>query len=315
VVLLFIAVLGFIAETALEDIRFAMRRTSNGEALAQARWYGLGAETVARRRLAQRLAQDSDRVALDDWDGRSFDWPVEQGMIRARLDDRPCFNLNSLVSDADGPATADPRGVAQFAVLLEGIGRTPVEALQLSATLADWIDADGETAPGGAEDEVYASGPAAYRTAGGRLADESELRAVRGFTPAIYDQLRPLVCALPQGGQTQLNVNALRPADAPLVVAVREGKGSPARVRRAIVSRPPGGWPSLRAFLEAADLTQAAQGGGADALTLKSRFFEFSAEVDYRQAQVSLRALLQATDDGHVRTVARQWVPLGEGVG
>ena len=50
-VLLMVAVMAAIAVAVLDDIRFSVRRTANAQTTAQARWYALGAETLARREL------------------------------------------------------------------------------------------------------------------------------------------------------------------------------------------------------------------------------------------------------------------------
>ena len=54
-VLLLVAVMSALAVAVLDDIRFGLKRTANAETVGQAQWYALGAETVARARLA-RLA-------------------------------------------------------------------------------------------------------------------------------------------------------------------------------------------------------------------------------------------------------------------
>ena len=56
-VLLLVAVMAALSVVMLDDIRFSVRRATNASAMDQARWYGLGAETLARsqvRRLMRR---------------------------------------------------------------------------------------------------------------------------------------------------------------------------------------------------------------------------------------------------------------------
>src|SRR3546814_2109829 len=46
-VLLLVAVMSVLVMGMLDDIRFGLRRTSNAQAMAQAQWYALGAESLA----------------------------------------------------------------------------------------------------------------------------------------------------------------------------------------------------------------------------------------------------------------------------
>ena len=69
-VLLLVAVMSALAVGVLDDIRFGLKRTANAETIGQAQWYALGAETVARARLARLAAQDALRTPAGDWNGR-----------------------------------------------------------------------------------------------------------------------------------------------------------------------------------------------------------------------------------------------------
>src|SRR3546814_15833290 len=70
-------------------------------------------------------------------------------------------------------------------------------AQAIAGAAADWIDSDSNEGRLGAEDNVYRSMQSAYLPANRKMADVSELRAVRGVTPKIYARLRPWICALP----------------------------------------------------------------------------------------------------------------------
>src|SRR5690606_39757620 len=90
------------------------------------------------------------------------------------------------------------------------------QAQGMADALADWIDSDDQRAPLGAEDRSYAARADGYRTGATLLAEPSELRAIRGYDAVAYARLRPHVCALPVGGPSPVNVNALVPAQAPV---------------------------------------------------------------------------------------------------
>lgn len=300
-VLLLVAVMSVMAVTVLDEIRFGVRRAGNAEAVGQARWYALGAEALARGRIAALVRS---QVRLAGWSGRTVSYPVDGGVIQARISDgAACFNLNSVVQPPlEAPRRRD-EGVAQFLDLAEALGVTPREAEMLAAALVDWIDVDPLRESGGAEDEAYDR----YRTAGALLAEVSELRAVRGFTPDLYARLRPHVCALPTTELSPINPNTLTDAQAPLLVMLTEGRMPLAAARRLIAARPAQGWSredfvGLPAF---ADAELSAQ--GMQQISERPRFFQLETEVTFGDAEVFSSALLEADAAGRVRLAARRW--------
>lgn len=302
-VLLLVAVMSVMAVTVLDEIRFGVRRSANAEAVGQARWYALGAEALARGRIA---ALKRSQVRLTGWSGRTESYPVDGGTIQARISDgAACFNLNSVVEPPlEAPRRRD-EGVAQFLELAKAVGVAPREAEMLAAALVDWIDADPLRESGGAEDESYDG----YRTAGALLVEPSELRAIRGFTPDLYARLRPHVCALPTSELSPINPNTLAEAQAPLLVMLTEGRMPLAAARRLIAERPAQGWEKsefqqLPVVMEAG-LSQAAGGQISD----QPRFFRLETEVAFGDAEVFSSALLEADAAGGVRLTGRRWGP------
>jgi len=300
-VLLLVAVMSVMAVTVLDEIRFGVRRAANAEAVGQARWYALGAEALARSRIAE-LARGQAR--LTGWSGRVVSYPVEGGTLQARISDgAACFNLNSVVQPPlEAPRRRD-EGAAQFVDLARAVGLAPQEAELLAAALVDWIDADPLREGGGAEDEAYDG----YRTAGALLAEVSELRAIRGFTPEIYARLRPYVCALPTADLAPINPNTLTEAQAPLLVMLTEGRMPLAAARRLIATRPPGGW-SATEFVGLPAFSETPLSGPAvDQIKDAPRFFRLETEVAFGDAEVLSSALLEADAAGRVRLAARRW--------
>ncbi|MFT4933702.1 MAG: general secretion pathway protein K [Pseudoalteromonas distincta] len=305
-VLLLVAVLATLAAVVLDDIRFGIRRAANAEAVGQARWYALGAETLAAGQIG-RLTGGADRLTLDGgWADRPFSFPVENGLIQGRLTDGgSCFNLNSVVQGVGEVLSRREAGVAQFIALMSALGVAPREAEMLAAALTDWIDSDGVRESGGAEDEAYLAGSPAYRTGGTLLAEVSELRAVRGFTPAIYARLRPLVCALPTSDLSPINVNTLTPEKAVLITMVTEGEVSPELAQRVIAARPVGGW-SVTDFWTQPALAEHIP-SDPNQLKATTRFFTLQTEVTYLDAEVVASGLFEVDPSGQVRLVARRW--------
>jgi general secretion pathway protein K len=303
-VLLLVAVLATLAAVVLDDIRFGLRRTANAEAVGQGRWYALGAETLAARQVETLLRQATDAELV--WREQVVEFPLDQGMIRTRLaDGSTCFNLNSVVQGVGEVLSRRPEGLAQFEALATALGIAPGEAAALGAALADWIDSDGVRETGGAEDETYMAGDPPYRTAGVLLAEVSELRAIRGFTPDIYARLRPHVCALPTSRLSPVNVNALSEADAVLVTMLTEGRAPVAAGRQLIARRPAGGWSQSGFWMD--PLVKESLPADPSQIAVRPAYLTLQTEVTHLDAEVTASGLLEVDPSGQVRLVARRW--------
>jgi general secretion pathway protein K len=308
-VLLLVAVMSALAVAVLDDIRFAARRTANLRSLGQAQWYALGAETLAKSRIAGILDRQAGRVTLQGgWNGAPLAFPIEAGAVTLRVVDRgACFNLNSVVMGDPNEPVSDPTGVAEFVELLTGLGVDEGRAVRLAGALSDWIDADQAPNRFGAEDEAYQGRRPGYRTGGVVLAEESELLAVEGFTPEVYARLRPHVCALPQTGLSRINVNTLAVEDAPVLSAVFQGRLPVDSARAVIAARPEEGWPDEAAFLREPGLKAAQADAPLQQLAVTSRYFGLDTDVRFAGAAVATSGLLEVDPAGVVRTVARRW--------
>src|SRR3546814_13814786 len=56
-VLLLVAVMSVLVMGMLDDIRFGLRRASNAQAMAQAQWYALGAESLAMAQIDRQATR------------------------------------------------------------------------------------------------------------------------------------------------------------------------------------------------------------------------------------------------------------------
>lgn len=308
IVLVLVAVISTLAIAILEDVRFAIRRTANAEAVGQARWYALGAETLAQAQLRRLAKLDTARTTLrGGWNGRVFRFPIEGGVMQGRVSDGvACFNLNSVVMGAGEQLQVRDVGVRQFTVLLVAL-RIP-QAETLAGALADWIDSDDVRESAGAEDEAYGRGRRPYRTAGAPMAEVSELRAVRGVTPEVYARLRPFVCALPTVDLSPINVNTLPGDRAVLITMLTDGAVAPEAARRVLERRLPGGWPDADAFWAEEGFAGVAPAGeAAQQATVRTRFFTLETDVVFADAEVVSSALFEQDAAGEIRLVARRW--------
>lgn len=147
----------------------------------------------------------------EPWALRLPAMPVDNGELAGYIEDQQgAFNLNNLVLGGNISIAQLDR----FRRLLSILGLPPT----LANSLADWLDADSEQQPNGAEDDYYLSLPSPYLAANRMLTDVSELALVRGFTTEIRARLNPFVSALP--ANTAVNVNT---ASAEVLSAVIDG--------------------------------------------------------------------------------------------
>ncbi|MBS7458928.1 type II secretion system minor pseudopilin GspK [Coralloluteibacterium stylophorae] len=311
-VLLLVAVMTVVAMGILDDVRFGLRRSANARALAQAQWYALGAETLARAQLARMAERDPGRTTLaGGWNGRPFVFPIEGGAIAATLrDGTACFNLNSAVEGGGAFFRRSEAGVAQFLALLAALDVPQREAAHVADSLVDWIDTDASREPLGAEDAAYARAAGGYRTGGTLLAEVSELRALDGMTPALYARLRPHLCALPTTEPAPVNLNTLGEDDAPVLVMLTGGALRPAAARALLAARPQSGWRDVNAFFAQPELAGLVLPDAVyNQVALRTRYFDLRADVDYLDAEVVLSALLEQDAGGAIRLLARRWTP------
>ncbi|HEV2081561.1 MAG TPA: type II secretion system minor pseudopilin GspK [Brevundimonas sp.] len=312
-VLLMVAVMAAIAAAVLDDVRFSLRRAVNADQMGQAQWYAIGAEALARKRLARLTRANPTRTPFQpDWNGRPLSFPTDEGgaVSAVMRDGQACFNLNGVVQGGPGAWAARPRGAAQLVALGRAVGLDEGRMRGVAEALTDWIDSDASALPRGAEDAAYAALPRPYRTSGTLLTEVSELRAVKGVDAEVYARLRPHLCALPEAVLSPINPNGLQPDDAPLLVMLVEGRITPAQARAAVAARPADGWTDLNAFWSQPALATAqAPSDVYDQLTLVTRFFDLAIEVRHGDAVAVRTALLQVMPDATVRTVVHRWTP------
>lgn len=161
-----------------------------------------GVEGWALRALADEEAQQPGVDAAGDaWSQPLPPVEVPGGRVSGSVRELGgCFNLNALDSDHRDAMRQ------RFERLLRALALDP----GIAAAAQDWVDADGNATPGGAEDAQYRVATPPYRAANRPFAHVSELRLVRGVDADAFDRLRPHVCALPDPMQP-MNMNTASP--------------------------------------------------------------------------------------------------------
>ena len=202
-VLLIVAMATTLAAFMAQQQGFWQRAMENGRDRAQARRIAEAGIDWARAVLADDASVSQYDHGKEMWAMRLPAVKLEGGEVRGAIHDQQgLFNLNNLVRN--GAASAPD--VLHFQRLLDTLGMPQ----DLSNTLLDWLDANSDPSPNGAEDDYYLRQEHPYRCANRMLSDMGELARVKGFDANIINRLEPYVSVLPESG-TPINVNFAPP--------------------------------------------------------------------------------------------------------
>ena len=213
------------------------------------------------------------------------------GEVSGRLTDAQArVNVNNLVL---APKSARPFWRQVVTRLLALQPETAAEAEQWRARIEDWLDADEEPLPQGAESPRYQLAQPARRCADAPMIHLGELHWVLDFPQAAIRPLQAEMAALPQA--TAVNVNtaplevltALLPQVDRTVLArwVEVRQGSPARSVEAFVN-----W--LRKH-QGADVRPAWPEG---ALTVETHYFVLHTRVRFDALDAYMNSLIYRTE-------------------
>jgi general secretion pathway protein K len=239
-----------------------------------------GADWAGALLAYDRRSNNVDHLA-EPWAMRLPAMPVENGELTGYIDDQHSrFNVNNIVKDGK-------INIAQLEIFkrLLAIVKLPPA---LADTLADWVDADNETQPQGAEDAYYLAQDPPYLAANRPLLDVDELALVRGFNENVRAKLRPFITALPRF--TAVNPNTATPE---VLAAVIDGLGLDGA--RSMVGR------RERAYFRSFDDFYKQLPGGlnipTENITVSSDYFVATLRVTMGGAQARGTALLARSSD------------------
>ena len=307
IVLLLAATLSILVMALVAATTQSARRTGGAMLRSELLWRASSAEIIAEAAISEALRiaeQGGPRFTrAHPLFSQQLDIPFADGggaIIFA--DASRCFNLNALAEEG-----GENSAMAEFVILMTTLGAADADAQSVAGAAKDWIDTDTIQEIGGAEDGFYASLPTPYRTGGGPLASVSEMRAMRGVTAELYAAISPFLCALPSGDRAVLNINTLRPEDAPLLTAASGGALDERTATSILEDRPPGGWTNVDQFLALPPF----QDDEFDTQSLTSRiavspqYIEAIAGATVNDIDMSVRLLFSATNTGNVTLVSR----------
>jgi len=310
IVLLLAATLSFLVLALVAATTQSVRRTGGAAIRGELLWRATSAEIIAKAAINEALlAADQGGPPLTRAHplfSQQLDIPFTNGAGAIVFADASrCFNINSLAEGVDSDSGAGP--MAEFVTLLTGLGLSDGEAQTIAGAAKDWIDDDTTQEIGGAEDSFYAGLPTPYRTGGTAIASVSELRAMKGVTGAIFAAISPYLCAHPDSAPAILNINVLRPQDAPLLTAAGGGALDPSIAADLLEKRPPGGWANTEQFLALPPFQDDdfdAQGFGAR-ISVTPQYIEALAGATVNDIDMNVRLMFSATDSRNIVLVSR----------
>jgi general secretion pathway protein K len=299
--ILLVAIATVLAAKLSWDNKISMRRTEAVLMQEQARLFALGAEAVA----IDVLFEDDNEFDAADEDWAQVLPPVtvgigeiELGQMQGRLSDvQGRLNINNLVPDRE--AEPDEPSVEMFLRLFNTLG---VEPAVLDAII-DWMDNDTVPRGRGAEDGTYTALTPGYRAANNYFVTISELRAVAGVDPEVYELLLPHITAIPPGvcgaaagGPVPINLNF---ATAEVMASLSEDI-TPSQAAAWIEERGESGWESIA---EIGNFPESVESYA----TLKSECLQLNVTVAVGTSVLTMYSLLDRSGDEGIVPVVRAY--------
>ena len=282
-VLMIVVAMSVAAVTTIDALARTVSTSRAGQFRAEAIWAVRSAEALGMSYLAEIVDQTEGRVGPQTPVlGEPQVFATQRFNVAAVLSPAGnCFNLNALALGPDGASDAvNDTELDNYLSLLRGAGIFEGEAQALADTLSDWLDGDDVSRSSGAESSFYGSLETSYRSGGQLLENMSELNAISGYTPEIQARLKDLICVYPTTRQNVLNINVMKPEQAPLLQALFSRELSVDMARGLIVSRPVAGWFSVEEFLTLDDISQIAEKARmTENIAVTTRYFEMSVDL------------------------------------
>lgn len=291
-VVLLIALATTVATFLLGDSAMRVRQSENMARRAEAALIARAGIDLARDWLRSEAAT-ADR-AVGDWRYTLPPMPAGNALVSGELrDEQGLLNLNNVViNGAPGPELA---ALTRLFELLE-LDPRPVAALR------DWIDADEDASPGGAESQTYLALEPSYRSANRPLDSMENLYRIAGFNDKIIAILTPYVAVLPPATRLNLNTAPAHVLAARFALPLDEATAVAASRRTKRIE-------NLADFVARVSPAYKNQIGDAASLTFNSEYFVATAKAEAGTATVSYRALLQRRGSGDARI---KWVRLSQ---
>lgn len=280
-ILLVVVIATVLGVAMVRDQNMMILQARNFFTQSQAKQYALGGEELARQILWEDFQEDLKKdYLLEDWANQEMQFDFEDGEVRIQIEDmQGRLNVNSLASSSPTGVQARIRFINLFAAL--GIDTVYADRI------ADWIDADANVRPMGAEDFEYLGMERPYRTGGQMMVDITELRLLLDMDREKYQRLLPYVTALPDP-ESELNINT---AEGTVLQSISKELQLEVAQQLAVIRDETEGFNTVTEFLQLPEL--AGMGISAQGLGVQSAFFKVRSTAIFQGRFSYLTSIVQ----------------------
>lgn len=295
-VLLVFFLVTVIATEIATRVYFGIRQTGNQVIAAQAYQYALAGEAFARQVLYRDFEEDESGIKADHageaWANLLERYEFDQGVIEIKINDlQGRLNINNLGFPS---GESDAQLIEIYRRMLSNIG---LESDIISSWF-DWMDQDVLPRAEGTEDEGYLALSEPYRTANQPMMHLSELLLTKGMQWPLYEQISPLMVALPE--PTAVNINS---ASAEVIMAVIS-EVDEAAAERIIKGRGETGYESIELLMEHESMVGLTFHEGD--LIVHAEYFEVIVRSQFAGREVWLRSILHRDyENGKIKLISR----------
>lgn len=231
---------------------------------------------------------------------------VEQSVLSGDLTGmNHLFNINNLVIDQQDSTVH----LEYFTRLLNALNLD----IKIADKIIDWIDADQEPRPGGAEDFAYAGENPPYKTAGRAFLHIQQLQLLAGMDDDQFQRLRPYVSALPiENSPTKMNINTL-----PSIMIKALDPAIKEELAIRIYQQGQANFTRIEDFYEFEDLSYLPELQNNKEIVnlligVQTLFLQAKTQVDFKESSHVAYALLKRDDNGASRVLMRSSAPFIE---
>ncbi|HAG1892128.1 TPA: type II secretion system minor pseudopilin GspK [Salmonella enterica] len=309
-VLLLLAVMASVCTGLSHRVSRQTDRMRSLQDYQQATWYAVSAESLVLSILNENLKNKEYIYPVYSWGGGPHLFPLSQGKMAVTLRDaQACFNLNALTPPMKATR---PFAAQQLITLISRLDVPVQQAVQIAESLQAFTggNRDGQTQLEQQERE-YLTRPVPFWPANQPLTDISEIRVVQGMDAALYQKLKPLVCALPMNRQ-QININTLDVSQSVILEALFGPWLSPVLARALLQQRPGKGWRNVGQFLASPYLKQVdgnVRKQVGEFLTVNSNYFWLRTAITVNETELTMNSLIARTGPQHFSVL---WHQTGE---
>ncbi|MDX1347650.1 MAG: type II secretion system minor pseudopilin GspK [Thiomicrorhabdus chilensis] len=307
-VMLIVALVAILSGQLIYQQHLTLNRSANMLHQAQSLAVAWGLEGWVKQGLQLDVKNNQVDHLQEMWAQPMLSVPFEGGEISGQLYDlQGRLNLNN-VQESDQAKREVWQAVIDRWALLVGF------EVPLAEVLTDWVDADNERLPGGAESDAYLLMQPPYRAANQSLVMLEELKNLQGLQKIEYDvwrRVKDTATALPT--VTAMNVNtAQKEGLMALADWMNEGLAEAWILQRK--ESPAESVEAFRVFvgqqtgMEMDELNEALPDW---LLSVNSDYFLLVGQVNYGESLQGLSAIFYRQDQSQVKLVQR-WLSVAE---